>query len=41
MEARHWTIIYRLVVIGILIYGITRLNLLISLTRDLIEIGNP
>jgi len=41
MENRHWTIIYRLLIVGILIYGITRLNLLIDLTRELINIGNP
>ncbi|MEH7375262.1 MULTISPECIES: hypothetical protein [Bacillaceae] len=37
MESKHWTIVYRLAVVGILIYIATRLNLLIDLTRVLIE----
>lgn len=37
MDSNHWTIVYRLAVVGILIYIGTRLNLLIDLTRVLIE----
>ncbi len=41
MESKHWTIVYRLAVVGILIYIATQLNLLIDLTRVLTEASGP